>query len=226
MFDRIARRYDRLNRVLSLGLDRRWRRGLVRSVGPLCAGEVVLDIATGTADVALALARAYPGVRVLGLDPSEGMLEVGEAKILSAGLEERIDLIVGDARELPLGDDHVAGVTIAFGIRNVPDRLGALEEMVRVTRPGGRVSVLELGSPTSGFLAPLARAHIHHVVPRIGRLVAGGEAYRYLQESIAAFPSPGEFADLMARAGLVDVMATPQTFATATLYTGRVPEAG
>jgi demethylmenaquinone methyltransferase/2-methoxy-6-polyprenyl-1,4-benzoquinol methylase len=117
-------------------------------------------------------------------------------------------------------------VTIAFGIRNVPNRLGALEEMVRVTRPGGRVSVLELAEPTSGLLAPLARAHVHHVVPRIGRLVAGGEAYRYLQESIAAFPPPSEFAALMTQAGLVDVEATAQTFATATLYTGRVPLGG
>jgi len=223
MFDRIAKRYDRLNRVLSFGLDRRWRRNLVNSIAPIGDGGVILDLATGTADVALSVARAYPQASIIGLDPSEGMLEVGEQKVERAQLSKRIDLVVGDARALPFEDDHVCGITIAFGIRNVPDRDLALREMVRVTKPGGAVSILELAEPTAGPFAALARTHVHHVVPRIGRMVAGTEAYRYLQESIAAFPAPEEFRQQMERAGLVEVTATAQTFATATLYTGRVP---
>lgn len=223
MFDRIAKRYDRLNRVLSFGLDRRWRKNLVKSMGSVETGDVLLDLATGTADVALALSRAYPQTTVIGLDPSEGMLEVGASKVARAGLSERIQLVLGDARALPLEDNHVRGITIAFGIRNVPDRDLALGEMVRVTQPGGAVSILELAEPTQGPFAALARTHVHHVVPRIGRMVAGTEAYRYLQESIAAFPPPEEFRQQMERAGLVDVIAQAQTFATATLYTGRAP---
>jgi demethylmenaquinone methyltransferase / 2-methoxy-6-polyprenyl-1,4-benzoquinol methylase len=224
MFDRIAKRYDRLNRVLSFGLDRRWRRNLVNSMAPIEAGDVLLDLATGTADVALSLARAYPEATIIGLDPSEGMLEVGVQKVARADLAERIKLVVGDARALPFDDDHVRGITIAFGIRNVPDRDLALREMVRVTQPGGAVSVLELAEPTQGPFAALARTHVHHIVPRIGRMVAGTEAYRYLQESIAAFPPAEDFRQQMERAGLVDVTAEAQTFATATLYTGRAPE--
>ena len=140
-----------------------------------------------------------------------------------AEVELRLVDVVGDARALSLEDDHVRGITMAFGIRNVPDRDLALREMVRVTQPGGAVSILELAEPTEGPFAALARAHVHHIVPRIGRLVAGTEAYRYLQESIAAFPSPEDFREQMERAGLVEVTATAQTFATATLYTGRVP---
>ncbi len=225
MFDRIAKRYDRLNRVLSFGLDRWWRRNLVRSIAPIPSGGVILDLATGTADVALAVARAYPDASVLGLDPSEGMLAVGHQKVDRSRLEGRVELVVGDAQALPFPDDHIDGVTMAFGIRNVPDRDLALREMVRVTKPGGAVSILELAEPTEGPFASLARTHVHHVVPRIGRMVAGTEAYRYLQESIAAFPSAEEFRQQMERAGLVEVTATAQTFATATLYTGRAPSA-
>ena len=165
MFDRIAKRYDRLNRVLSFGLDRRWRKNLVNSIAPISEGGVILDLATGTADVALSLARAYPRASVLGLDPSEGMLEVGQQKVAQARLDTRIELVVGDARELPFDDDHVDGVTIAFGIRNVPDRDLALREMVRVTKAGGAVSILELAEPTEGPFARLARTHTARWMP-------------------------------------------------------------
>ncbi len=226
MFDQIAKRYDRLNKILSFGLDRLWRRNLVNSIAPIEDGAVILDLATGTADVALSVARAYPQATVIGLDPSVGMLEVGHTKVDRAELQEHVELVVGDAQALPFANDHVSGVTMAFGIRNVPDRDLALKEMVRVTKPGGAISILELAEPTEGPFSVLARAHVHHVVPRIGRLVAGTAAYRYLQESIAAFPPAETFRQQMERAGMVDVTATAQTFATATLYTGRVPQAG
>ncbi len=224
MFDRIATRYDRMNRLMSLGLDRSWRRRLVKAMGPLGVGDRALDVATGTADVALAVARAYPEAEVVGLDPSGGMLEVGEAKIQACDpdLASRVALVRGDAQALPFPDDCFAASCIAFGIRNVPDRALALSEMARVTRPGGPVVVLELSEPTGTPLAALARLHVHHVVPRLGAWLSGETEYRYLQESIAAFPPAERFAELMAAAGLEVVVVQPQTMRTAHLYVGRV----
>src|SRR5690606_3642995 len=134
----------------SLGMDRRWRRALVAAIGPLSEGEgdVVLDLATGTADVAIAIAETYPTVRVVGVDPSTEMLAAGQQKL--AALADRIELSVGDAQALDFDDDTFAGTTMAFGIRNVPDRPKALRELARVTRPGGKVAILELGEPRRG----------------------------------------------------------------------------
>lgn len=218
MFDRIAPRYDLLNRLMSFGVDRRWRRRLLDAMpteGPL------LDVATGTADVALALARRSPAVTVIGLDPSGGMLAVGRDKIERRRLGDRVALVEGDARDMPFDADRFAGSCIAFGIRNVPDRLAGLREMARVTRPGGPVVVLELSEPRGGPMAALARLHVHHVVPRLGALLSGDREYRYLQASIADFPPADVFCDLMREAGLCDVVAHRLTFGTAHLYIGR-----
>lgn len=217
MFDRIAPRYDLLNRLMSFGIDRRWRRRLLDAMptrGPL------LDVATGTADVALALARRSPEVDVIGLDPSAGMLAVGREKIARARLDHRVALVEADAQRMPFDPDRFAGSCIAFGIRNVPDRLQGLREMARVTRPGGPVVVLELSEPRGGPMAALARLHVHHVVPRLGAWLSGDREYRYLQASIAAFPPAEEFAALMETAGLRDVVAHRLTFGTAHLYIG------
>lgn len=213
MFDRIAPRYDLLNRLMSLGLDRAWRRRLVAAMperGPL------LDVATGTADVALALAAARPGTHVTGLDPSAGMLAAGRRKAAARGLDARIHLVEGDALGLPFADDTFAGTSIAFGIRNVPDRARALREMARVTRPGGPVVLLELSEPD---FAP-ARFHVHHVIPRLGALISGAPEYRYLQASVAAFPSAPAFASMMVEAGLRDVETHRFAFGVAHLYVG------
>jgi len=201
MFDRIARRYDRMNRLISMGMDRGWRRQLIESLGPVGSGEV-LDVATGTADVALSVARHFSEARVIGLDPSAGMLEVGREKLSALGLDSRVQLVEGDAQAMDFEDDRFEASCIAFGIRNVPDREQGLREMARVTKPGGRVVVLELGEPSGGILAPAARFHVHHVVPRLGAWLSGQKEYRYLQKSIAAFPAPEEFSALMERAGL------------------------
>lgn len=222
MFDRIARRYDRMNTLLSMGLHHRWRRHLVDSLGDPRPGEQVLDVATGTADVALEIAHRFAGVELVGLDPSAGMLGVGRDKVAAAGLTERVTLVEGDAVDMPFDDDRFAAVAISFGIRNVPDRLAGLREMVRVTRPGGRVAVLELSEPRGGLLSPFARFHVHHVVPLLGAWLSGEREYRYLQESIAAFPTPPDFAALMESAGLTDVTVSAQTLRTAHLYAGTV----
>ncbi len=223
MFDRIAQRYDRMNTLLSMGLHHRWRRRLVAALGPLAPGDEVLDVATGTADVALEIARlAGQGVRLVGLDPSPGMLAVGRDKVVAAGLKDRVELVEGDAQALPFADDRFAAACISFGIRNVPDRLAGLRELARVTRPGGRVAVLELSEPRGGLLSPLARLHVHHVVPRLGSWLSGEREYRYLQESIAAFPPPAQFGALMEEAGLEEVHISAQTLRTAHLYVGTV----
>ena len=221
MFDQIAPRYDLLNRLMSLGLDRRWRRLLVRSLalGP-AAG--VLDVATGTGDVALAIARAHGDATVVGIDPSVEMLAVARGKVASAGLEGAVRLVEGDAQRLPFGDDFFSAACISFGIRNVPDRELGLREMARVTRPGGVVAVLELGEPRDSWLAPAASWHAHRVVPRMGALISGAEAYDYLSRSVAAFPPAAEFAGMMEAAGLTGVTVRPLGFGAAHLYVSRV----
>jgi demethylmenaquinone methyltransferase/2-methoxy-6-polyprenyl-1,4-benzoquinol methylase len=217
MFDRIAHRYDFLNRVISLGIDQRWRRRTVEAL-QLTAGHRVLDLATGTGDLALMIARAQPGVTVVGSDPSEGMLAVGRDKIRAGALDGRVSMEVGDAQALPYDDGSFDAVTMAFGIRNVPDRLKALREMARVVKRGGRIAILELSEPREGPLAPLARFHVHTVVPTLGAVLSGAREYRYLQESIAKFPPPEEFAALMREAGHDVLSVQPMTFGTVCLF--------
>lgn len=230
MFDRIARRYDLVNRVLSLGLDKGWRRRTVRAVllaGPSKSGQLhsglgerprVLDVATGTGDLAIDIARACSGATVVGLDPSTQMLGIARDKVAKRGLADRVSFVVGDAQELPYRDCEMDAATIAFGIRNVPDRARGLRELKRVVRPGGRIGILELGEPRGGLMSRAARFHTRHVVPRLGALLSGAREYKYLQSSIAAFPPAHEFAELMQRCGLHVIEVAPLTFGACTLY--------
>jgi demethylmenaquinone methyltransferase / 2-methoxy-6-polyprenyl-1,4-benzoquinol methylase len=231
MFDRIAPRYDFVNRVLSLGLDQRWRRKLVRSLGldvtrrrkdkhVAWFGERprVLDIATGTGDLAIEIARVCPGASVIGLDPSPGMLAIAKHKLAERGLASRVSLELGDAEQLPYRNCEIDAATIAFGIRNVPDRPLALRELARVVRPGGRIAILELGEPRRGLLGAAARFHSHYIVPRLGALFGGSREYRYLQNSVEAFPPPDEFAALMRANGLDVLDVTQLTFGVCNLY--------
>ncbi len=221
MFDRIARRYDLLNRVLSVGLDQGWRRATIDALR-LAPGQRVLDVATGTADLALTAARRVPGITVDGIDPSREMLAIGRGKARAAALAPRVALAVGDAQALPFPDATFDAAMIAFGIRNVPDRPRGLSEMRRVTRPGGRVAVLELVEPRSSF----ARLWVRRIVPRLGALLSGAAEYRYLQTSIAAFPPPAEFATLMRGAGLDVEVVRPMGLGSCCLFVGVVPPAG
>ncbi|WP_438029529.1 bifunctional demethylmenaquinone methyltransferase/2-methoxy-6-polyprenyl-1,4-benzoquinol methylase UbiE [Sorangium sp. So ce233] len=223
MFDGIAARYDLLNRIISMGFDQGWRRRAVRSL-ELVPGATVLDLATGTADLAIAIAQTHD-VKVIGVDPSQGMLAVGRRKVEAAGLAGRVELEVGDAEQLRLGDASVDAISMAFGIRNVPDRARALREMARVTRPGGRVAILELSEPRGGLMSKLARFHIHTVVPYIGGAISGRDEYRYLQDSIARFPSPDEFAEQMRGAGLRVLRVEPLTMGVVCLFVA-TPEGG
>lgn len=217
MFDAIASRYDFLNRAMSLGTDVRWRKRMIRGLA-IPEGGRVLDLATGTADVAILAARAAAGVTVVGVDPSAKMLEVGRAKIAKAALADRIELVEGIAESLAFPDASFDRISIAFGIRNVPDRPRALAEMARVTVPGGKLAILELTEPREGLIAPFARFHVHHVIPRLGAVLSGSREYRYLQQSIAAFPPAKEFAEQMTRAGWNVTAVTPLSFGACHLF--------
>ncbi|RMH22800.1 MAG: bifunctional demethylmenaquinone methyltransferase/2-methoxy-6-polyprenyl-1,4-benzoquinol methylase UbiE [Acidobacteria bacterium] len=224
MFDHIAGRYDLLNRIISLGLDRRWRRQLVAAL-ELKPGQRVLDLATGTADVVLEILRRQPRLEVVGLDPSPRMLAVARRKLARAGAAERVVLRRGRAEALPFEDASFDALSIAFGIRNVPDRPAALRQMARVVRPAGRVAILELGEPRVGVLTPLARWYVHRLVPAVGGWLSGAREYAYLEHSIAAFPPPGRFAELMARHGLEVLAVHALAFGACHLYVAR-PAAG
>ena len=225
MFNKIAHRYDLLNRVLSFGFDRSWRRMLVKEATEMIPGRV-LDIATGTGDVAIALAKTSPKIEVIGLDLSVEMLKFGRKKVEKQHLSHRVTLIEGDAQELPFDDSSFCSCTIAFGIRNVPDRMKGLREMARVVRPGGKVVILELTEPRTGRLAPLTRFHVHHVVPRIGAFVSGAKEYRYLQESVQSFPDPEAFSEMMREAGIHQIQTHRMSFGVAYLHVGKVAESG
>lgn len=229
MFDRIASRYDVVNRVLSLGLDTRWRKRVVRELGldpradsarRTWFGERprLLDVATGTGDLAIELARACAGATITGLDPSANMLAIARRKIAKRALGDRIALVEGDAQALPYRNCEIDAATIAFGIRNVPDRAQALRELARVVRPGGRIAILELGEPRRGMLGSLARIHSHYLVPKIGGLLSGSREYAYLQRSVAAFPAPDIFAATMQSCGLDVLAVIPLTFGVCNLF--------
>ena len=204
MFDAIAGRYDLVNRVISLGLDQRWRRTAVERL-ELQPGHRVLDVATGTGDVAARVLEACPTAIVTGVDPSRGMLDVARVKPACKGVrfEE------GDAMALPFGDATFDRAIIAFGIRNVADRPRGLAEIHRVLAPRGRLVVLELTEPAGGPLAPIARTFVHRVVPRVGALLSGADEYRYLERSIAAFPPAEAFADMVTEAGFATCRIEP-----------------
>lgn len=226
MFDGIAHRYDLLNKMLSFGLDRRWRKRLILALNlPQDMPIKVLDVATGTADVALAVAKCHPYAHVVGVDPSAKMLEMGRQKTGKKNLHNQVVLEEGNAQALNYDSNFFTAACISFGIRNVPSRAQGLAEMVRVTQPGGRVAVLELSEPRKGWLASCARAYIRHGVPRIGAWLSGNKEYRYLQESIEAFPAPEDFAKMMRAAGLCNVQWERQSWGVANLYWGEVPAA-
>jgi demethylmenaquinone methyltransferase/2-methoxy-6-polyprenyl-1,4-benzoquinol methylase len=221
MFDAIARRYDTLNHLLSAGLDRRWRRRGVRDLG-LSGRERVLDLCTGTADLAIEAATSpYGAARdVIGIDFAGQMLRLGLAKVRDAGLGSRIRLARGDALRLPLADASCDAAMIAFGIRNVIDPLNALRELARTVRPSGRLMILEFGYPDVPVIRPVYQWYFHKVLPRVGRLVSKhGDAYAYLPASVADFASHDAFRSLLTDADFTDVRRVALTFGVVSLWT-------
>ncbi|MFZ0090774.1 MAG: bifunctional demethylmenaquinone methyltransferase/2-methoxy-6-polyprenyl-1,4-benzoquinol methylase UbiE [Solirubrobacteraceae bacterium] len=203
MFDRIAGGYDRMNAVMTAGLHRQWRRRAADLAG-LRRGDSALDVATGTGDLALELThRVAPGGTVIGIDFSERMLELARAK-LGAGVADDVTLRFepGNALALPYGDDAFDAATVGFGARNFSDLEGGVAEMTRVVRPGGRVVVLEITTPTRPPLSTFLELWFDRLVPALGRLVGDADAYSYLPSSVRRFPAPPELASVMWGAGL------------------------
>jgi demethylmenaquinone methyltransferase / 2-methoxy-6-polyprenyl-1,4-benzoquinol methylase len=216
MFDAIAPRYDLLNHVLSAGLDTRWRQ---RAVDELPVNSTrVLDLCTGTADLAVATARRRSSA-IVGMDFSGAMLRLGLSKVRELGLEQRIRLVRADATTIPLTNATCDAATIAFGIRNVDQPERALAEISRVLRPGGRLVILEFGQPRIPGVRTLYTWYFRYMLPLVGRIVSKHQnAYSYLPASVGAFPSPAEFSSLIQSHGFATVRAVPLTFGIVYLY--------
>jgi demethylmenaquinone methyltransferase/2-methoxy-6-polyprenyl-1,4-benzoquinol methylase len=216
MFDAIAPRYDLLNHLLSAGIDRRWRTRAIRTL-QLTGSETLIDVCTGTADIALAATGA---ARVVGVDFAGAMLGLGLKKVRGAGEERRITLIRGDALKLPIADASADAVTIGFGIRNVQRPETGCLEMARVLRRGGRLAILEFGMPRVPGVRAIYDWYFTRVLPFIGQRISGhGGAYSYLPASVGSFPPPAEFVTVLRQAGFADVRAVPLTFGIVYLYT-------
>jgi demethylmenaquinone methyltransferase/2-methoxy-6-polyprenyl-1,4-benzoquinol methylase len=228
MFDSIAPRYDLLNHVLSAGIDRRWRARAIASL-ELTGRETLLDVCTGTADVALEARRparrqgpsAGGAARVVGVDFAAAMLGIGLTKVVTASQSDRVVLVRGDAMHLPVRTGAVDAATVAFGIRNVQQPNAACREIARALRPGGRLAILEFALPTLPAVRAIYEWYFTRVLPRIGRAISGhAGAYTYLPASVGAFPPPDEFMAMLRQSGFRDVSAIPLTLGIAYLYVG------
>jgi demethylmenaquinone methyltransferase / 2-methoxy-6-polyprenyl-1,4-benzoquinol methylase len=226
LFGEIAGRYDLLNRLLSFGIDRWWRRCVVKLVPP--EGDApILDVCTGTADLALAYWRESRGAApIIGADFCAPMLEIGREKCRRAGADRQVTLLDADTEQLPFSDGMFQIVCVAFGLRNVNDADAGLREMTRVCRLGGRVAILEFSTPGLWPLGALYGWYFHRVLPRIGQALARNTqaAYNYLPASVGGFPQGEALAERMRAAGLGRVWFRPLTFGVATLYVGQKEE--
>ena len=211
MFDRIAPAYDRLNHTLSFQIDKLWRRHVVRIVRRMQPRRI-LDVATGTGDLALAMARRMRGVQVLGVDLSENMLAEARRKATACGLDERVVLSLGDAERLEVADASVDVVTVAFGVRNFGDLGAGLREIARVLKPGGKVVILEFSTPRNPLFRRVYGLYSHRLLPAIGGMISKDrKAYEYLPASVDEFPAPECFMAMMREAGFKDCRARSQS---------------
>lgn len=220
MFGTIAPRYDFLNRMLSFGIDRRWRKKAVRLL-KYREGSRILDVATGTGDVALEIARTTPpSVKITGADFCKEMVDLGLLKAAQSPYAARIDFKVAPCEDLPFPNETFDSITIAFGIRNVVDRNLGLAEMWRVLRPGGRMIVLEFSTPRSQLFRQIYYFYFRRLLPVIGGLVSKYNAYKYLPDSVLEFPPHEEFAAMIEEAGFHSVHIRELTFGIASIYVG------
>lgn len=224
MFNNIAPAYDFMNRAMTFGIDRRWRRKAVDMLRRH-PHATILDVATGTGDLAILLARRTDARSITGIDLAEGMIEVGRKKIADAGLSERITLQTADCLNLPMPDGSFDAVTVAYGVRNFENLLAGYREMLRVLRPGGTITVIELSTPASRFVRPFYKFYTRFIIPAVGRFVSKDiRAYSYLPESIAAAPQRSDMTALMEKAGFTDTAFRSLTLGTCCIYTAHKPD--
>ena len=220
MFNQIAYRYDFLNHFLSGGIDKGWRKKAIlelRSIKP----KIILDVATGTADMPMMMMKLLIPERIIGIDISEGMLALGKQKIVSAGLQESISLQTGDAEDIPFPDASFDGITVAFGVRNFQNLEKGLAEMYRVLRPGGKLVILEFSRPDKGFFLPFYKIYLRFIAPRIGKMFSGnGDAYKYLNDSVNAFPEGNAFIGILDRTGYQYTCFSKLSLGICTIYSG------
>ncbi len=221
MFDSIAGDYDKLNHILSLGIDKTWRKRALKEIVDGSGPMEVLDLACGTGDFSIAVAKASDQVKVTGVDLSEGMLAVMAEKVGSQGLEGKISYEQGDGENLRFADGTFNRVTIAFGIRNYEDRLKGLREMLRVLKPGGKVVILELSRPENKIIRWFYDIYFLRIMPVIGGKVSGDKAaYAYLPASVKTFPGKEDFSAIMAQAGFKDIRHKAFSLGICRMYTG------
>lgn len=218
MFDNISPRYDFLNHFLSLGIDYSWRTIVRKNVNSFHAKHI-LDVATGTADLAIELTK-ISGASVVGIDISQGMLDFGHVKLKKKNLTQRITLTQADSENLPYQDQEFDAVTVSFGVRNFENLLPGLSQMYRVLKPGGPLVVLEFSKPTHPIISKLYWFYFKNILPRLGKLLsASSNAYTYLPQSVAAFPEGEEFVQKAKSVGFSHVSFKPLTFGICTMYT-------
>lgn len=222
LFDSIAPDYDRLNHMLSLDIDRSWRKKAIKEALSPDNPHDILDVACGTGDFAIGLAKASSGrSRITGIDISENMLSIGREKVRAAGLDGCIELSAGDCEALPFADCTFDRATAAFGVRNFEHLETGLKEMYRVLKPSGKIVILELSTPSGKIPAALYKLYFLNILPAIGGLVSGNRgAYRYLPESVLKFPRPDEFMKIMERCGFTGIGHRPFTMGICRMYTG------
>jgi demethylmenaquinone methyltransferase/2-methoxy-6-polyprenyl-1,4-benzoquinol methylase len=221
MFDAISKNYDGLNRVISLGIDVKWRKKVVKIVGKNKPKQI-LDIATGTGDLALMMAELSPD-KIIGLDISEGMLAVGKEKIAKVNLSEKIEMVVGDSEEMPFDDDTFDAITVSFGVRNFANLDKGIKEIARVLKPSGVLVILETSNPMKFPFKQGYKLHTHLFLPIIGKLFSKDKvAYSYLSESANSFPFGAAFNNILQKNGFTSTEDTPVTFGVATIYTARL----
>lgn len=217
MFDDISGRYDFLNHLLSLGIDKGWRRKVRKSLASL-EPKNILDVATGTADLAIEMAK-LGDVRITGVDISRGMLDMGDRKLLKQNLNHKITLQQADSENLPFQDNDFDAITVAFGVRNFENLEKGLSEMSRVLKTGGKLAVLEFSQPTNKLVGALYWFYFKNVLPFVGRLFSkNATAYTYLPESVSKFPEGENFATIAKNNGFSQVQMKPLTFGISTLY--------
>jgi demethylmenaquinone methyltransferase / 2-methoxy-6-polyprenyl-1,4-benzoquinol methylase len=217
MFNSIAHRYDFLNRFLSLGIDRGWRKKAISYLKPL-APKLILDVATGTGDLALEAMSLNPN-KIIGLDIAEQMLVVGREKIAYKGLSNIIEMVNGDSENLPFPDNNFDAITVAFGVRNFQNLSKGLKEMNRVLKPSGRIVVLEFSKPNTFPFKQGYNFYFTYILPVLGNMLSNSKnAYTYLPESVKHFPEGADFVDYLHHAGFKNMIVKPLTFGTCSLY--------